>query len=790
MDTASTENSHVPTSRLDGIARIILRTVVFLLPLAVFPNSWLSLPMGKMGILAIGVLAALILWSVARFKEHRITFPQTNILWAALLLILGYAVAAVLSGNLMQSLVGFGFERDAVMTMFTFVAALFTVALTTEKVMHFIRLQQAALAAFFLLAAFQIARVVIGGDAVFPALFSSDATVTTLGSWNDLAVFSGLAIIMTLSGLALFTAKAVRGVLYLVLLIGLFLLSIVNLVVVWITLIMSALLLMVYIFADTSHDQASGMFTPKIPWKRFIPNIVVILVGLVFLIGGVSLGNSVSDTFNIAYVDVRPSWEGTIIVGSETLRENILFGSGPNTFKEAWITYKPQAVNGTNFWDTDFNFGVGLIPTAFITGGLVVGVLWMLFFASFLYLGFRMLIKRATQPAHMYMIISSFLGASYLWILTIVYVPQIVILAYTFILTGIVIAAARISGVLKSSEVNAKKSYATGIALTGILAIILIAAFVALLFNLERVRASVLISQAIAVANSGDLIRAAEIADGRLSLVPGDARAAQLRTNIGLATLSSILAEENEDTEDLRKRFETELTKTISAAQAVVAIDNSNYRSWLLLADVYASLVPLEIDGAYDSAVVAYGEAKVRNTRTPIIAMSLARLAFTQKDLGGARAYANEALAIKSNYTDAFYLLSQIAISENNVKEAISSTEAAAVLNPNNTGILFQLGLLQYSVGEYENVIPVLERAVTINPNYSNALYYLGLAYERLGNEEGTLIVFERIAALNPENTEIQAVVESLKEGGSAVDLLEGDSQKSKSIELPVSEKD
>ncbi|PCH91548.1 hypothetical protein COB80_02355, partial [Candidatus Kaiserbacteria bacterium] len=124
---------------------------------------------------------------------------------------------------------------------------------------------------------------------------------------------------------------------------------------------------------------------------------------------------------------------------------------------------------------------------------------------------------------------------------------------------------------------------------------------------------------------------------------------------------------------------------------------------------------------------------------------------------------------------------------EGDTAAAIESTEIAVVLRPTNTGLLFQLGVLQYEQREYEKAVLVLERAVTLNSNYSNALYFLGLAYEQVGNTESSLLVFERIGALNPENIEIQEVIASLKDGGSAIDILGKESTEASS-ELPISE--
>jgi len=768
----TTEKTNKLSTRLDLIARGILFAIVLLLPLVVLPAAWLPLQAVKMGILAVGTLSALILWAVARLNEHKIEFPNSHVLWMTLLLVVGYFITAMLSSNVLQSLIGFGFERDTVLSMFTFVGLLAAISLTTTKIVHVIRLQQAALIAFLALGAFQIARIVIGADVVFPSLFSSDPTATLLGSWNDLAVFSGLALIVSLSGLALFSAKKIiRGGLYAVLAIALFLLVMTNLSVVWAALALVTFVLAIYIFSDASYDRESGKFRPHIPFKRLLPSIGVLIVSVVFLVGGTAIGQKIASTFDISYVDVRPSWEGTVVVGTGVLQENVLFGVGPNSFKQGWIDHKPDVVNETNFWNTEFEFGVGFIPTAFITGGLVLGILWLLFLLAFMHFGFRILSKRIAQPAHMYVTVSSLAGAVFLWILSVVYVPQTAMMAYTFALTGVAIAAARIAGITRTREIQAQQSYASGMVLTGVALLIILMSFGALLLSVERMVAGSILSRSVTAANAQDLARAEYMAQ-RVSILGDDVRGLQLQVHIGLAQMTKILNEESEDAEELRSRFQKELSKTINAAQGAVAVDPSNYQNWLLLADVYARLVPLNIEGSYESAIEAYKEAAARNAKSPALPIRLARLALSQEDLEGAREYAQEALVLKGNYTDAYYLLSQISILEGDVAKAIETTEAAVLLRPGNTGLLFQLGILHYSNGTYERAIPVLERAIAINSEYANALYFLGLSYDKIGNAEGALAAFERIQTSNPENAEVQSIITALTEGKSAFDAL------------------
>src|SRR3989338_8177488 len=60
--------------------------------------------------------------------------------------------------------------------------------------------------------------------------------------------------------------------------------------------------------------------------------------------------------------------------------KKLIVGSGPNQFVGEWLMSKPSAVNQTIFWNTDFNYGVGLIPTFIVTTGLLGIIAWLIFF--------------------------------------------------------------------------------------------------------------------------------------------------------------------------------------------------------------------------------------------------------------------------------------------------------------------------------------------------------------------------------------------------------------------------
>ena len=785
--TEHKHENHSLVERLDTLAHLFLVGGIFILPLAILPATWLPVTSVKMGVVALLAMGSLILWAAARLNAHTVSWPRTHVLHALKLVTLGYFVSALLSGHVIRSLVGFGFERDTVLAMLTFTGLFLAVVFTTRTLRQVMRLHIAAFAAFAVFAVVQVARILFGAEHLFPSFFSDNVTATVLGSWNDIAVLSGLVIIGVLTRFAFFNpTRYIRIGLGVVMALALFLLAIVNLTAVWAVLALVVGMLLLYIASDASYDRNTGSFKPVFPHKRMAAGLGVLAVSLVFIVGGTGVGNIVADTFDVAYVDVRPSWEGTVAVGAGAIRNNALTGVGPNAFRDAWVRYKPTAVNETTFWSTDFNFGVGLIPSAFVTGGILVGVLWLIFFAAFVHLGIRIFKTRIIRPGIMYAVLSSYLGAAFLWIITIVYVPQTVVLAYTFALTGITVAVATLAGVVTTRELKSGDGYTPGLSLMAGVIAVAVVSFGVLLVHAERTYASSMLARAVKAVNDGDLGRADHIAE-RASLFGEDIRSLQLMVNTSLSRMTETLNKEG-DPSVLRDEFQGHLTQTISVAQRIVKLEPNNYRSHMTLGEIYARLIPLSIDGAYESARDAYTRAAELNPKNPSIYVARARLEISQGNTEGATNLLQSALTLKSNYTDAYYLLSQIAIRNGDVEEAIRSTEAAVLLRPTNAGLLFQLGILHYSAGSYEQVIPVLERAVAINSRYANALYFLGLAYDQTDQQADALAAFERVADLNPENEEVQRIVTALTEGNTAFSVIESAPNVLGSDGLPVPE--
>jgi tetratricopeptide (TPR) repeat protein len=182
---------------------------------------------------------------------------------------------------------------------------------------------------------------------------------------------------------------------------------------------------------------------------------------------------------------------------------------------------------------------------------------------------------------------------------------------------------------------------------------------------------------------------------------------------------------------------------------------------------VYESVVPARVNLAYENAMKSYESAAALNPLNPAVYLLAAQLEASIKKLPEAKQFIGKALQVKNNYSDAIFLLSQIQVAENSIKDAITSLLVLAQLNPQDPTIFFQLGLLYYNSGDNVNTGIVLSKAVELSPDYSNARYFLGLAYARLGKYAEAVDQFEAVARLNPDNEEVANILTALKAGKS-----------------------
>ncbi|MEK7120571.1 MAG: tetratricopeptide repeat protein, partial [Patescibacteria group bacterium] len=538
---------------------------------------------------------------------------------------------------------------------------------------------------------------------------------------------------------------------------SLFFLILINLPAVWVVIGVVSLMILIY--------GLSERYTSVVSVKAKFSSLSVagIIISILFLIGGTSIQDYISNSLGIGNIESRPSWQSTIMVAKEGIQKNPIFGAGPNRFSSEWFLNKPIDVNATPFWDADFSFGVGFVPTSAITVGVLGFVAWLLFLLGIAYEGFKIVIGGKTDNFWRFLTLSSFSATLYLWILLVVYPPNIVIISLTFIFTGILLSSGMATDTIKEQVLdfskNAKVSFLSVLSLVVLSVVVLSGGYI----EAENVISHVNLERGLKLANIKGDIDGADRAIARAALLSKRDLYFRALGEVGILQMNRLIKRTDLSEDVLRSEFQNILTATIENSKKALDYDKTNYQNWLAMGRVYEAIVPLGISGAYEESLKMYNEALLRNPNNPSLYLFMARLEVGKGDNEKAKEYISKSLSIKNNYTEAIFLLSQIQVSEGRLREAIASVESASIISPNDPTVFFQLGLLRYNNKDYRGATSALERAVILNPIYSNAKYFLGLSYNKVDKDEEAIAQFEDLKYLNPDNEEVKLILSNLR---------------------------
>lgn len=743
----------------DTAARALIGFLVFALPLFFLPVGGLSLEFSKSFFVAFVALIAFLLWIIGRLQDGSFSMPRSAVLLSFGAIALVAVISALFSDVRPVSIFGFFYEFGTAASFLALFVLLALTAVLFQSERRVLALYGALVASFAVVLVFQVIRIVAGNDTLSFGMFTNPAA-SIVGKWNDLALYTGVMALLALAALEFLKIETrIRYVIGGIFAVTLIVLAVVNFYLVWAMLGILALVLLVYHLSFKRFLQIKA----ERAWRFPVAATIVLVLAVAFVLAGSTLSSFIVPSLGINTIEVRPSWGTTIEVIQEVWREDPALGIGPNRFDRAWLFHKPDAVNYTPFWGTDFRWGFGLFPTLAATTGVAGLVAVLLFFAAFFFDGFRTLFLSRNQFSQ-YLSLSAFLVASLIWLAAFAYTPGITLIVYGVIFTGVCIAL-RISQGFGS---NVSFSYLADprIGFVSVLALVLL-----VIANVwggydagKRALSLVQLEKGRSAFAAGSIDGAQRALGVAASLNPYDTLY-RLLADVNLASVNSLLSRQGMSAEDLQIAFQSALGATIEAAQRAVRFDETNYLNWSSLSNIYAAIIPLRVTGAYENAAVSLEEARKRNPKNPALVLSRARLEALNGDNAKAREFIGEALALKNDYTDAIFLLAQIQVNEGKLKDAIRSVEQATLVQPNDAGLFFQLGLLKYNNEEYRGSASAFGRAVALIPEYSNARYFLGLSLYNLDDRAGALAEFQELVRLNPDNEEVNRIHANLKAG-------------------------
>jgi tetratricopeptide (TPR) repeat protein len=377
-----------------------------------------------------------------------------------------------------------------------------------------------------------------------------------------------------------------------------------------------------------------------------------------------------------------------------------------------------------------------------------------------------LLTRAPSDPFARFVSLSSFVGAVYLFAATIFTVPGPLPIALAFILVGVFISSTRYGVDAREWGVAFTRSPRIGFLIVFLLTLLLLGSVLGIYVVAERYLADVSYAQAAyALGTRGD-VPGAQAAIARSILFAPTDRSYRLSASAGVARLNQIAGDTTLTADQARTQFQATLSAAVADALTATQLGPNDYQNWATLGSVYGSVVPLNIDGAYQNSKTAYEHAQTLSPTNPVIPYVLAQLEIANKNGTAAEADLTQAISLKHDYTQAIFLLSQLEVQLGKAKEALQAAEAAAYFAPGDATILFQVGLLRLGTGDTDGAIAALTGATKANPQYANAHFYLAVALAAKRDFTGAIQELQTVATLSADNAAaVKGYIDSLTAG-------------------------
>jgi len=761
----SLSSKHSKNNIFESMSYVALVATIVITVFIFIPVPGVPFYHTKTTVFAFGIMLALLLFAVARLSRGAVQFPPLLLLLSFWLIPLGTLISAVFSGLPFDTLL-YGTELETSTLGFTILLLLCTTltACIFRKPIHFLNAGHAFLVAFFVFLCAQI------GVFVYALIDSSYLLPSTnfIGTAADYAHMLGLVILVCLLLLRFAPLSPfVRALTVGASLVALFFALLQNMAIIWIPVAVVAFMLLgeaVFVRSKRKGEHGQESDTGR---KLLLLPLVLLVASVFFFITSQTFVKDVTNFFGTSSVEVRPSWSATFDIAAHTYASSPLFGTGPGTFKEKWLLHRDPLINENEFfWNIDFDFGVGYIPTIVVTQGVVGSLLWFVPLILFVLVGIRsLLFARQKEPSARLYTIISYMVALYTFVLALFAVAGPALLVLGFFALGVYISLLRFGEQSRETVFVFNAKPRLGIFLVFLCILSILIALVVAYSVTTRFIGSAAYLQASEELKVSRITQAERYLQTALTFDPTD-RAYRLAALTGVASMNQLAGNTTLPPDELQSQFQVLLTQSIEFAIKAAQENPRNYENYITLAAVYQSVVPLRVDGAYEKAIEAYDQAITLNPSSPATRLLLAQLELSRNDLEKAEARLLEAIGLKRNYLQAVLLLARLKIETGDNAEALEATERALVIAKTDVISLFQIGLYKLGAGDIRNAQSLMTRISELNPEFANAHYFIGITSALLGDYEAARRALVRVGELAPENAEtVNADIAALSQG-------------------------
>jgi len=740
----------------------ILLFTLFMCLFFFIPYVSVTLEASKGFLLSIGATLSLFFWLVSRLGDGKFIFPKDKLILFAGAIPLVFLISSFFSSSLYVSLFGSGFEVGTFGSMLVLFIVFFLSSIHFQSEKRLWYFLGALFIGGLIIVIFELLDIFIGFNNILPGFFKGITSGNLVGSWNSFAMLLSVVVLLSIFTIELLKTKLIfRIIQYFLLSLGILFLIIVNIPLIWLLVLLFSVIIFVY---SISVQRSGVKIIQEENNKKKFPytSLIIIFISLIFFISSNLVGNFLSNRININNSDIRPSAVTTIEIAYKSIKHNLLFGTGPNTFVIDWALWQPKQISETVFWSVDFSNGYSLLMTFIVTTGLLGFISLLLFFVVYIARGVQSIRIALQNTLSNYFIMTILMISLYSWITIIFFNPNIIMLMLAFsscgVLVGILVRRQAIPVKEFSFLSDPRNSF---FSILGLLVLMVFTIFLTYIY-IEKFTSTIYFSKSL---NSLNTMESLSNSEGMLlkaiALNKNDIYYRSL-SQVYINQIRLLINDKTISPDILKSNLQQLVIRAEESATLAIGQNKKQYLNYVNLGNVYSVFVPMSITNSYESAVSAYNKAIQLAPNNPSILLARASLEFINKNNSEARKFIKQSLNLKRNYIDAIFLLVQIEKDEGNLSEAIKQAEYAGEMAPNDPTVFFRLGLLRYNKNDYSGAVSAFEKAVILDNSYLNARYFLGQSYKKVGRTSEALAQFNILSKIIPDSQEVKNAIDSI----------------------------
>jgi hypothetical protein len=632
--------------------------VVFLLPIFFLPVSVLGLSQTKLTLLSLGTLLALCFFVIDRMKRGSISLSFNPIYITATILSVIYFVSSWVGISRYKSLIGSMTEQDTFITVFIgflFMFLLSSLAKTSKKIFTILSL---FFGSILIAMISQIVRIIVG-QKLFGFGILDIPSNTLVGSWGDITILS-LLFLATLV-IILETVKLKRWVsvglgvfliipfLFVVLsglsfdfyFFGVGLLLIIAI---------ASIVIFAYLFSlRRTHKAVEDVPTAVIKKRSKISaSLIMLLISIVLVLFGAQVNAYLSGITGVTYVEGRPNWQSTLDISQKVLAQKPFFGSGPNTFDTEWNLNRAVEVNNYIFWNNEYNFGVGFVPTALTTVGIVGFVFWILFYIFVLLLSFKTLFGLGKREDSTVMSIVISVGAILSSLVLVFYSPGIVVVFANTVFIALLIAL-NVSN-YKTRNINFhSKQWQNFVSTIGFIIILIGCLYVMYIVAFKAIANTYYRSAVLTT----DVDKALLSIQRSIILDPTQSLYYQTEAQVYASKVSAMMSLPESDIEGKKDELNTHIVNAVNAAVTAEQVSPTDYKAKIVTGKILEFFGSIGLKDASQGAIQKYISASAQAPTNPLPLLFATNVALNTNSKSLAKEYLTRAITLKSDYTDA-----------------------------------------------------------------------------------------------------------------------------------------